>query len=137
MVVLVLMMLAVPFMSRVVVNGSPAGAGSEPEAALCLAEAGVEKAVWELNQGAWAGTENISANLNMAIDGYETPGGAIVGDIDVTLMPFDHAGGTRLVAATGTVRRADGSSLSKSVGAVLGKNAEYEITSWQDIPAGQ
>jgi Tfp pilus assembly protein PilX len=137
MVVLVLMMLAVPFMSRVVFNGSPAGAGSEPEAALCLAEAGVEKAVWELNQGAWAGTEHISANLNMAIDGYETPGGAIVGDIDVTLMPFDHAGGTRLVSATGTVRRADGSSLSKSVSAVLGKNAEYEITAWQDIPAGQ
>jgi Tfp pilus assembly protein PilX len=132
MVVLVLMMLAVPFMSRVALNGSPAGTGSEPEAALCLAEAGVEKAVWELNQGAWAGTENISVNLNMAIDGYETPGGAIVGDIDVTLMPFDHAGGTRLVSATGSVRLADASELSKTVTVVLRKGDGYAIASWQE-----
>ena len=137
MVVLVLMMLAVPFMSRVAINSSTAGTGSEPEAALCLAEAGVEKAVWELNQGAWAGTEHISANLNMAIDGYETPGGAIVGDIDITLMPFDRAGSTRLVAATGSVRLADSSELSKTVTVVLRKSDGYAIASWQPPSASE
>jgi Tfp pilus assembly protein PilX len=137
MVVLVLMMLAVPFMSRVAINSSTAGTGSEPEAALCLAEAGVEKAIWELNEGAWAGTENISADLTMAIDGYETPGGAIVGDIDITLMPFDRAGGNRLVAATGTVRLADSSELSKTVRVVLRKSDGYAIASWEQPSVGQ
>lgn len=135
--VLVLMMLAVPFMARVAINGTEAGTGSEPEAALCLAEAGVEKAIWELNQGAWSGTEGISANLTMAIDGYETPGGAIVGDIDITLMPFDRAEGTRLVEATGSVRRADASELSKTVTVVLRKSDGYAIASWEQPPAGQ
>lgn len=137
MAVMVLMVMSVPFLSKVAVNLETAGTAANPEAALGLAEAGVEKAVWELNEGAWSGTEDISADLSMSIDGLETPGGSFRGDVMITLSPLERAGGTRRVTVTGTVRLADGSRLSRSVEAVLRKGADYAIVSWGEPAAGQ
>jgi len=137
MTVMVMMMLAVPFMSRMAAKPGTQLEGQENESAICLAESGVDKAVWELNKGAWAGTENISTKLTMTIDGFETPGRGIAGDLRVSLMPFDLASGTRLVEATGSVRRGN-SELTETVMVVLRKQAdEYAIACWLDPPASQ
>jgi hypothetical protein len=135
MAIMVMMILAVPYMSKLAAKSETIPKGYEAVSALCLAEAGVEKAIAELNKGAWLETEGISTNLTMAIDGFETPGGAIVGDLDITLLPFDQAARTRLVEATGTVRLADFSELAKTVRVVLQKADEYVIASWDELSA--
>ncbi len=52
-------------------------------AALSLAEAGVERAIWELNYGdisTWTGSTHLRT---MTISSFQAPGGKIIGDIEI------------------------------------------------------
>jgi hypothetical protein len=132
-IIVVVMILAMPILLRLATQPGITEKGFEAVSALCLAEAGVEKAVWELNRGTWVKTENLTASLTMAISDHETPEAAIIGDIGITVMPFDGATGTRLVEATGRVRLADFSRFAKTVRVVLKKADEYVIASWSEL----
>ncbi len=131
-VIAAVMILALPFLTKLFVEHGTSGKESKAISALCLAEAGVDKAISELNTGSWVGTESQTTNLTMTLDDFQTPGGAIVGDVDITVMPFNNADKTRLVVATGSVRHRGPAQVAQTVTVTLLKPAAYVIKSWQE-----
>lgn len=90
-------------------------------AALNLAEAGVERAIWDLN-GLWmisAWVENEDGILTLAIEDFQASDGSVVGDIDIRIMP--NLAGVRHVEATGRVPFLSSRSVNKTVRVVLEK----------------
>jgi hypothetical protein len=143
MVVAAILVLALPFLTKLSAQYGTAGRDAKAVSALCLAEAGVEKAVSELNSGSWVGTEGLTTNLTMALDDFGTPGGAIVGDVDITVMPFNTVDSTRVITATGSVRHRGPSEVAKAVKVILLKQERadpsgadlYIIASWHELSA--
>ena len=85
--------------------------------ALNLAEAGLELAIWELNFGdisSWSGT---SAQRNLYIENFTAAGGAVLGDISISV--YNPQLFTPVIEATGTVAYAGLNSISKTLRAVL------------------
>jgi hypothetical protein len=143
-IVAAILVLALPFLTKLSAEYGTTGKDAKAVSALCLAEAGVEKAVEELNHGSWVGTEGLTTNLTMALDNFGTPGGAIVGDVDIAVMPFDRADNTRVITATGSVRHRGPSAVAKAVKVILWKPERanpagadlYIVASWHELSAG-
>jgi len=70
-------------------------------AALSLAEAGVERAIWELNHGnilTWGGDDTLRT---LSLSSFQAFDGSVIGDIDIRVV--DPLGTHPVIEATGTV----------------------------------
>jgi hypothetical protein len=143
-VIFILLVMALPLLTRLSAEHGTTTSASKGVSALCLAEAGVEKAVRELNRGSWVGTEDLGTDLRMALDQFATPGGAIVGDIDITVKPYNRLDQTRVVEVTGSAGGRGPSRVAKAVRVTLLKprrpgspaDRPYIISAWHELPAG-
>lgn len=88
-------------------------------AALNLAEAGVERAIWELNYGdvsSWGGDVHMR---NMTVSSLQASDGNVVGDIDINIS--DPEGDSPVIEATGRVPYIDTLTVDKTIRVVLKK----------------
>ncbi len=90
-------------------------------AALNLAEAGLERAIWELNFGSissWSGT---SAQRTLSISNFTASSGKVIGSINMTV--YDPQGLAPIIESTGTAVHIGSPSVSRTLRVVLGGGA--------------
>ena len=96
-----LLLLALPFMFKINTERRLSDKSLQTLSALSLAEAGIERAIWEMNQGdlsAWSGNEDLRT---IAINGFQSSAGSAIGDIQISVK--DPEGDTPVIEATGIV----------------------------------
>jgi Tfp pilus assembly protein PilX len=109
--------LAVPFMTKYASRFRLTGKSFGSLAALNLAEAGLERAIWELNYGdisSWSGT---SSERTLSISNFTAAGGTVIGNIATTV--YDPAGMAPAIESTGTVAFSGSQNISKTIRVVL------------------
>jgi len=117
MVMSVLLLLAVPFLYQLSFENRLTNKSYKSSAALSLAEAGVERAIWELNYGditTWAGD---SALRTMTISSFQTSDGNVIGDIEIRVKDPD--GDNPVVSSSGRVALVESRVLFKGARVVL------------------
>ncbi len=100
-----LLLLAVPFLFQLNTEQRLTEKSAKSFAAVSLAEAGIERAIWELNNGdisTWQGDTNLRT---MTISDFEAAGGRIVGDIEIRVENPDS--GYPVIESTGRVAFAE------------------------------
>jgi Tfp pilus assembly protein PilX len=113
--------LAIPFMTKYASRFRLTGKSFGSLAALNLAEAGLERAIWELNYGAilsWSGT---SAERTLSISNFTASNGTVIGNISITVN--DPAGMAPVIESTGTVAFSGSQNISKTIRVVLAGGA--------------
>jgi Tfp pilus assembly protein PilX len=84
-VMVVLLLLAVPFLYQLSFEKRLTDKSYKSSAAFFLAEAGVDRAIWELNYGDISTWDGDSSLRTMAISSFQTPNGNVIGDIDIRI----------------------------------------------------
>lgn len=100
-VLTILVLLAAPFLFQLSNEHKLTDKSFKSMAALSLAEAGVERAIWELNHGnilSWSGDDSLRT---MAISSFQTSDGIVIGDIDIRIE--NPLGANPVIEATGRV----------------------------------
>ena len=95
-----LLLLVVPFMFKVSTERTLTNISLHALSALSLAEAGIERAIWEMNGGdisTWSGDEDLRT---MEISDFQASGGNVIGDIQISVT--DPGGDNPVLVATGT-----------------------------------
>ncbi|MCJ7563446.1 MAG: hypothetical protein MUP52_02520, partial [Candidatus Aminicenantes bacterium] len=113
--------LAIPFMTKYSSRFRLTGKSFGSLAALNLAEAGLERAIWELNYGdilSWSGT---SAQRTLNISNFTAAGGTVIGNISTTV--YEPEGMAPVIEATGTVAFSGSQNISKTIRVVLAGGA--------------
>ncbi len=116
-VMAVLLLLAVPFLYQLSFENKLTNKSYKSCAALSLAEAGVERAIWELNYGdisTWAGDSSLRT---MTISSFQTSDGNVIGDIEIRVEDLD--GDNPVVSSSGRVALVESSVLCKCARVVL------------------
>jgi hypothetical protein len=102
-------------------------------AALNLAEAGLERAIWELNYGdisAWDGNDLLRT---CSLPSIQAPGGSTIGDILITVAT--PAGENPIVESTGQINLSDNVFVSKTARVVLKRqigNSQFNVGIFAD-----
>ena len=89
-------------------------------ATMNLAEAGLERGIWEMNYGnisTWSGTPS---QRTLAMSGVQASGGAVVGNIAVTV--FNPGAANPVIESTGTVAWTGSSTVSRTLRVILQPN---------------
>ena len=107
-----LLLLALPFMSQLSAENRLTDKSFKSCAALSLAEAGVERAVWELNFGDITTWDGDAALRTMTITSFQAPSGNVVGDIEIKVHNPETK--TPLVEATGILSYSDSALMAKA-----------------------
>jgi len=113
--------LAIPFVTKYASRFRLTGKSFGSLAALNLAEAGLERAIWELNFGnisSWSGT---SAQRTLNISNFTASSGTVIGNISITVN--DPAGMAPVIESTGTVVFSGSQNISKTILVVLAGGA--------------
>ncbi len=100
-----LLIFAVPFLFQSPVKNTVTDKSSCYSAALSLAEAGVERAIWEMNHGdisSWKGNDKFRV---LTISSTQAPEVNVIGDIEIRIE--EPAGENPVVKATGRVAYTD------------------------------
>ncbi len=116
-VMTVLLLLAVPFLYQLSFENKLTNKSYKSSAALSLAEAGVERAIWELNYGdisTWVGDSSLRT---MGISSFQTPDGKVIGDIEIRVEDPD--GDNPVVSSAGRVALVESRVLYKGARVVL------------------
>jgi len=113
--------LAIPFMTKYASRFRLTGKSFGSLAALNLAEAGLERAIWELNYGdisSWGGT---SSERTLSISNFTAADGTVIGNIATTV--YEPEGMAPVIEATGTVAFSGSQNISKTIRIVLAGGA--------------
>ncbi len=116
-VALMMLLLAMPFLTKLSGQYRVTEKAYRELAALNLAEAGVERAIWELNHGNitnWEGDDNLRT---MTISSFQASGGSEVGDI--VIEAFGPGGDNPIIQSTGRVLHFGTTTLDKTIRVVL------------------
>ncbi len=117
MVSVFMVILAIPFMTKLSGRYRTTEKAHDTLSALNLAEAGVERGIWEMNYGnisSWSGS---SLERTLALNNFAASNGAVVGDIAVSVFHTDSA--TPIVESTGSVVHIGTKKVSKTLRVVL------------------
>ena len=105
-IVMVFMLLVVaPFLFQLSNDSRLATKTCKSSTALSLAEAGIERTIWELNYGDVTGWDGDSSERTLTISDFKTAAGAVVGDIEISIT--DPEGDYPLVESNGRVAYGD------------------------------
>jgi Tfp pilus assembly protein PilX len=84
-VTLVMLLLAGPFLFQLSADNKSHKKSSKSLTALSLAEAGVERAIWEINYGDMSSWEGDSSERTLTIPDFQTSNGNVLGDIEINV----------------------------------------------------
>ncbi|MFB0565251.1 MAG: hypothetical protein ACETWK_06165 [Candidatus Aminicenantaceae bacterium] len=93
--------------------------------ALSLAEAGVERAIWELKYGdisSWDGDNN---ERTMNISSFQAAGGNVIGNVEILVR--DPISENPVIEATGRVLFTGSTTIGKTIGVVLKESSDSSI----------
>ena len=116
-VMAVLLLLAVPFLYQLSFENRLTNKSYKSSAAISLAEAGVERAIWELNYGDISTWDGDSSLRTMTISSFQTPDGNVIGDIEIRVDDLD--GDNPVVSSSGRVAFVESRVLYKCARVVL------------------
>lgn len=105
--------LAVPYMTKLSGRYKTSERIADTLAARYLAEAGVERAIWELNYGnitTWSGS---SSQRTLTILNVQSSYGAVIGSISIVVN--DPAGAEPVIEATGSVVHTGSATINKTI----------------------
>jgi len=117
MVSVFLVILAIPFMTKLGGRYRTTEKAHAALAALNLAEAGVDRGIWEMKYGdisTWSGT---TSQRTLAMSGVQASGGAVVGNISVIV--FNPGAVNPVLESTGMVALTGSATVSRTVRVVL------------------
>jgi hypothetical protein len=113
----VLLIMAVPFLFQLSTENRLSEKSYRSLAAISLAEAGVERAIWELNHGdisTWSGDSDMRT---MAISSFQAAGENVIGDIEIKVS--DPEGENPIVEASGSVAHIGSEEVTGTIRVVL------------------
>ncbi len=120
-VTVAILMLMIPFLTKLSGQYRVTQNSYRNFAASNLAEAGLERAIWELNFGdimAWDGDDNLRT---YSLSSVQAAGGGVIGDILITVA--DSLGEYPIIEATGQIDVSSSVSLTKTTRVVLKRAA--------------
>ncbi|MFC2166559.1 hypothetical protein ACFLQZ_01180 [Acidobacteriota bacterium] len=115
-----MLILSMPFLTKLSGHYRVSENSYRSFAAMNLAEAGLERAIWELNYGDISSWDGDDLLRTFSIPSVQAPGGSIIGDILITVAT--PAGDNPIVESTGQIDVSDNVHLSKTARAVLKKH---------------
>ncbi len=107
------LLLAVPFLFQVSSERGSTERSYQSISALSLAEAGVERAIWEINYGdikSWSGSSSLRTKN---ISSFQASGGDIIGNIEIRVENPD--GDTPVIESTGSVALTGSQTVDRTV----------------------
>jgi hypothetical protein len=116
-VTVALLILIMPFLSKISGQYRSVDRSFKSYAALNLAEAGVERAIWELNKGEisqWQGDDNLRTWTHSSV---QTSLGSVVGDIHIRIQRPKSA--NPIITSTGSIQFSDKIRVEKTLQVVL------------------
>ncbi len=113
----VLLLLAAPFLFQTSFENRLTVKSYKSSTALSLAEAGVERAIWELNYGDISGWSGDSSLRTMTISSLQASGGNVIGDIDIRIE--DPNGENPVISSSARVALTESRILYKCARVVL------------------
>jgi len=125
-----LLLLALPFLFQLSLENRVTNKSFKSSAALSLAEAGVERAIWELNYGdilSWSGD---SAFRTMTISDFQASGGNVIGDVKVNVV--EPEADDPVVESTGKVSYVGSQEVDRTVRSVLGGFPPFKFAAFGD-----
>ncbi len=120
-----LLLLVLPFLFQLSAENRLTDKSFKSCTALSLADAGIERAVWELNFGDITIWDGDSTLRTMSILSFQTPGGVVMGDIEIKV--YNPESKTPLVESQGKVSFSDTALMAKATRAEL---AEIKYDPW-------
>jgi len=112
-----LLLLAVPFLYQLSFENNLTNKSYKSSAAISLAEAGVDRAIWELNYGDISTWDGDSSLRTMTISSFQTFDGNVMGDIEIRVEDPD--GDNPVVSSSGRVALVESRVLCKCARVVL------------------
>jgi len=112
-----MLLLAVPFLFMLSNENRSTEKSYKSMAALSMAEAGVERAIWELNNGDIYGWSGDSSLRTMNISSFQTPDGNLIGSIDIRIE--DPGSDNPVIESTGRVPYVGDMTVDKTARVVL------------------
>jgi len=112
-----LLLMAVPFLFQLSTENRLSEKSYRSLAAISLAEAGVERAIWELNHGdisTWSGDSSLRT---MDISSFQAAGENVIGDIEIKIT--DPEGENPVVEATGSILHIGSEEVTGTIRVVL------------------
>ena len=111
------LLLATPFLTKISGQYRITNKSSRQITAFNLAEAGVERAIWELNHGTIIDWEGDSESRTLMISSFQADDGTEVGDISIIVLNLQ--GENPVIESTGRVSHIGSNDLEKSIRVVL------------------
>jgi len=129
-VMAVLLLLAVPFLYQLSFENRLTTKSYKSSAAISLAEAGVERAIWELNYGnisSWTGDDTLRT---MGISSFQAAGGNVIGDVGVRVV--DPTADHPIVESRGTVSYVGDKEVIRTVRSELGGYPPFKFAAFAE-----
>jgi hypothetical protein len=129
-VMVVLLLLAVPFLYQLSFENKLTNKSYKSSAALSLAEAGVDRAIWELNYGdisSWTGDDTLRT---MGISSFQAAGGNVIGDVGIKVV--DPTADHPIVESKGTVSYVGAQKIVRTVRSELGGYPPFMFAAFGD-----
>lgn len=112
-----LLLLAIPLLFQLTAEQRLTEKSYKSLVAMTLAEAGVERAIWELNYGDISSWNGDSSMRTISIASFQAAGGSVIGDIDISVQ--DPEGESPVVEAVGSVILTGSNTIEKTIRIVL------------------
>lgn len=125
-----LLLLALPFLFQLSTEYRLTNKTYKSSAALSLAEAGVERAIWELNYGdisIWSGDSSLRT---MTISSFQAAEGNVIGDVEIKVVEPD--ADDPVVESTGRVSYVGSQEVGRTVRSVLGGYPPFKFAAFGD-----
>jgi len=125
-----LLLLALPFLFQLSAEYRLTNKTYKSSAALSLAEAGVERAIWELNYGdisSWSGDSSLRT---MTISSFQAAEGNVIGDVEIKVEEPD--ADDPVVESTGRVSYVGAQEVGRTVRSVLGGYPPFKFAAFGD-----
>lgn len=120
-----ILLLAVPFLLQLSPENRVTDKSSSYSAAFSLAEAGVERAIRDMNHGDISSWKGDSRLRTITISSFKAPGGNMIGDIEVKIEEPD--GENPVVKSTGRVTYTDHLKKGKKARVVVERTTRVEL----------
>jgi hypothetical protein len=125
-----LLLLTVPFLYQLSFENRLTEKSYKSSAALSLAEAGVERAIWELNYGdisSWTGNDTLRT---MGISSFQAAGGKVIGDVGIRVV--DPTADHPIVESRGTVSYVGSLEVIRTVRSELGGFPPFKFAAFAE-----
>jgi len=126
----VLLLLAIPFLYQLSFENRLTDKSYKSSAAMSLAEAGVDRAIWELNYGdisSWTGDDTLRT---MGISSFQAAGGNVIGDVGIRVV--DPTADHPIVESRGTVPYVGAQEVVRTVRSELGGYPPFKFAAFGD-----